>query len=113
MAEYTLFRHRHNFAVWAAARASQRAFTTVKNLREALEGCGVVQALKEPSRWPSSAADFDALHRIWCRSICQHLCGIRVQNVTYGRAAKLVAVYLKAMIVAGGYDDTHLSLIHI
>jgi hypothetical protein len=35
--QYTIDIHRHNFAVWAAARAAQRGFTTVENLKAALE----------------------------------------------------------------------------
>jgi len=38
---YDLAEHRHRFAVWAAARAAQRGFTTVKNLRAALQAADI------------------------------------------------------------------------
>jgi hypothetical protein len=46
---------------------------------------------------------FDELHRRWCLSICASLAdrGLSRETVTYGRAAKLVAVYLKAIVMMG------------
>ncbi len=40
---YDLFVHRHNFAIWAAARAAQRkaANATVQNLKDSLESSGI------------------------------------------------------------------------
>ena len=43
---YDLSEHRHRFAIWAAARASQRGFTTVENLRNALESTDIQDVLK-------------------------------------------------------------------
>lgn len=106
---YNLPEHRHRFAVWAAARASQRGFTTVRNLRDALEATDIRKVLSAPQALELSAAQFDALHRRWCLSICASLNQRRIENVTYGRAAKLVGVYLKAIVIMGSGCDSPLG----
>ena len=103
---YDLSEHRHRFAIWAAARAAQRGFTTVRALRDALQGTDIREVLSDPQTMQLSAAQFDALHRRWCLSICSSLTGRRVKNVTYGRSAKLVAVYLKATVIMGDGCDS-------
>jgi hypothetical protein len=106
---YGIFEHKHNFAVWAAARATQRAFTTIENLKEALENCGIVEFLKTPESLNTGKEQFNDLHRNWCRSIVEHLRKRGVKNATFGRAAKLVAVYIKSMVVVGGFHDCTLA----
>lgn len=96
---YDLSEHRHRFAVWAAARASQRGFTTVENLRDALQATDIRKVLSAPQTLQLSAGEFDALHRRWCSSICSSLRQRGIAKVTYGRAAKLIAVYLKATVI--------------
>ena len=103
---YGLPEHRHRFAVWAAARASQRGFTTVRNLREALEATNIREVVASPRTLRLSASQFDALHRGWCSSICSSLRQRSIARVTYGRAAKLVGVYLKATVIMGEGCDT-------
>jgi len=100
---YDLFTHRHNFAVWAAARAAQRGFTNVQNLKVALEASGVQRFLPDPDFININCVRFEELHKSWCSAIVASLNASGVQNVTYGRAAKLLAIYLKAMVVTGGF----------
>lgn len=99
---YVLFTHRHNFAVWAAARATQRGFTKTPTLVAALEASGIQRVLAAPHFMDVDPMRFEELHRLWCRSICAFLKNRAVANVAYGRAAKLTAVYLKSMIIVGG-----------
>lgn len=106
---YDLPEHRHRFAVWAAARASQRGFTTVGTLRDALQATDIRKVLAAPQNLHLSAAQFDALHRRWCSSICSSLSQRPIANVMYGRAAKLVAVYLKAIVIMGGDCNSSLG----
>lgn len=109
MGAYTIDEHRHRFAVWAAARATQRQFTTVARLRDAIEAAGVRQALSAPATRQVSPAAFDALHRVWCSRICRSLNEAAVAKVTYGRAAKLVAVYLKTVVVMSDACESSLG----
>lgn len=109
MGDYSHFTHKHRFAVWASARAAQRGFTTVANLRDALEQSGVVEFLGKPAALGTSQRTFDALHARWCRRIVRYLRRKEVQGVTFGRAAKLIAVYLKTMVVVGADHESSLA----
>ena len=108
---YDLFEHRHRFAVWAGARAAQRGFATVENLRDALEATNIRQFVADSSSLDIGAAAFEVQHRIWCHSIVDYLSEKGVANATFGRAAKLVAVYLKSMIVVGPHAGSALAKI--
>jgi len=106
---YDLPEHRHRFAIWAAARAAQRGFTTVESLRDALQSTDIRRFLSTPSNLEVSAAQFDALHNRWCSSICSRLKERGIAKVSYGRAAKLVAVYLKATVILGDASNSPLG----
>jgi hypothetical protein len=106
---YDITEHRHRFAVWAAARAAQRGFTTVRNLRDALQATDIQEILSAPSTFDISAAQFDEFHRRWCSAICSNLIDRQISKVTHGRAAKLVAIYLKAIVVMGSGCNSSLA----
>jgi hypothetical protein len=103
---YEIDEHRHRFAVWAAARAAQRGFADVATLRKALEVCGIVEYLKSANFNDIDQPRFDAIHRLWCRSIVDFLGKGGVADATFGRAAKLIAVYLKSAVVLGANSGT-------
>lgn len=106
---YNLFEHRHRFAVWAAARATQRGFTSVEKLRDALQSTDIKAFVQDQANDEISDEDFLNRHRIWCDAILEHLRCAGVLDPRFGRAAKLVAVYLKAMIVVGPHTDPPLA----
>lgn len=106
---YDIFRHRHNFSVWAAARATQRGFTTVDKLRDALQNSGLVEFVRDNASFEIDAATFATRHAEWCNKIIEILKVSGVANVTFGRAAKLVAVYIKSMVVVGPHAQTSLA----
>lgn len=106
---YDLFEHRHRFSVWAAARATQRGFTSVENLRDAIENCGITNFLNNPNALTTDQQAFEEQHKIWCRSIVDFLRRRDIAKVTYGRAAKLVAIYLKSMVILGTSANTSLA----
>lgn len=108
-ADYTFEEHRHRFAVWAAARASQRGFATVTRLRSALESSGLREALARPATFDADRDEVTVVHREWCRAICDELRRAGVQGVYFGRAAKLVAVYLKTVVLMGDARDSSLA----
>ena len=101
---YNHFEHRHRFAVWAAARAAQRGFTDVETLRDAIESTTIRAFLEEKSNFDIDDTKFDSLHREWCNQIVTYLKNKELVKATYGRAAKLVAVYLKSMVVVAQVD---------
>lgn len=108
---YDITEHRHRFSVWAAARAAQRGFASLAALRDALERCGVVEFLARAEAHETDEARFRALHEGWCRSIVKSLEASH-PRVTFGRAAKLVAVYLKSMVVLARPDTTLARFVH-
>jgi len=99
MVNYSHFQHRHNFAVWCAARAVQRNFAKTPVLKEALEKSGVAKFIRQNEDKPISQEDFDKLHADWCDSILQTWENKNVKGSSYGRAAKLIAVYIKSMTI--------------
>ncbi len=109
--DYEPFDHRHRFAVWAAARAAQRGFAPVEVLRAALEATDIVHFVRDPASVQVDERAFEAHHRRWCTAIVEFLAEKGIANVTYGRAAKLVAVYLKSMIVLGPDGPSSLASI--
>jgi hypothetical protein len=78
-------------------------------LRGALEATSIQADLRMPETLALQGSRFEEKHRGWCRSICTTLSGWEVQRVAFGRAAKLVAVYLKAMVLMGEDWDTPLA----
>ncbi len=107
--EYTVVEHRHRFAMWAAARAASRGLggATTRTLSKAITLCGVAAVASGPLvQWPSSAGEFDVAHDTWCRAALAALGADGVTDATYGRVAKLVAIYLKTMVVVAGAHDT-------
>jgi hypothetical protein len=106
---YDLFEHRHRFSVWAAARATQRGFTSVEKLRDALQSTDIKAFTKDQAHEEITEQEFLKLHRIWCDDILEYLRSAGVLDPRFGRAAKLVAVYLKAMIVVGPHTDPPLA----
>lgn len=109
---YSHFQHRHNFAVWCAARAVQRKFTKTPVLKEALEKSGVVEFIRQNEDRLMSQEDFDQLHGVWCDSIIQTWENRDVIGRSYGRAAKLIAVYIKAMAVVNDGDSRLSQVAH-
>jgi hypothetical protein len=108
---YDYFEHCHRFAVWASARAAQRGFTSVDNLRDALESTNIRACLLEPDFFDTNKYAFDVLHRQWCNTIVKFLLNKGIANATFGRAAKLVAIYLKSMVVVGAHSQTPLAAV--
>jgi len=106
--EYSNYKHRHNFAIWAAARAAQRGFTNVINLKNALESSSIGEFVEKPS----GESKFDKKHAKWCNRICDYLHNQGVNEATYGRAAKLVNVYLKSMVVLLDLSSEAAKFIH-
>lgn len=96
---YSHFQHRHNFAAWCAARAVQRKFAKTPVLKEAIEKSGVVEFIKQNEDEIISQEQFDKLHAEWCDAVMRCWENKKVEGRTYGRAAKLIAVYIKSMVV--------------
>lgn len=109
---YSHFQHRHNFAVWCAARAVQRGFTKSVILKEAIEASGIVEFVKGSIEKATSQREYDERHQRWCEGILKFWEKNKVPGSSYGRAAKLLAIYLKSMIVVREDSNDLLTIIH-
>lgn len=89
---YTFKEHIHRFAVWTAARAVQRGFSYSTNeIKKAIEFSGL-RNLLDGNR-PITEREFEIAHKRWCHAIMRKL------KCSYGRAAKIVAIYIKTTII--------------
>ena len=69
-------------------------------LRDAVEQSGVVEFARS-GILVLDADGFDKEHQRWCRSIVEYLQSHGI-SASFGRAAKLVAIYLKSMLILDG-----------
>ncbi len=90
MNNYNFNQHRHNFAVWTAARAVQRNFTSTENIAKAIEKSELRNFIE--SYKYISQTEFNDFHVKCAKKLIKSL---QVQKCTYGIAAKIIAIYLK------------------
>ncbi len=112
MQGYDLKEHRHRYAAWCAARAVARGVTGAKyqEIEPVLQKSGV-RAFVESGKtnWPKNQASFDTEHARLCKAVQRELKRSKVENTSYGLAAKIVAVYLKTLVVVGGRGKSTMS----
>ncbi len=97
---YTAEDHRFRFAAWAAARASSRGVAgfTTEVAQEALAQSGLQAMVAGVSALPETPDRLDAAHGVWCEKV--RASATPGACLTYGRAAKLVNVYLKTLFLS-------------
>lgn len=111
MPAYSFSQHRHNYAVWTAARAVQRSLTTTANIKKAIEE-SVLRDFSE-SENAITETEFQTFHRKCANQIIMSLNRMGVTNTTYGRAAKIISIYLKtAVILPNSGTCKRSSIIH-
>ncbi len=95
--KYTFDDHKHNFAVWTAARAVQRGFTSTQNIKGAIE-CSYLRKYAENTHEFDSIS-FDEFHVLCSKQIIEKLETLTNKPVYYGQAAKNIAIYLKTSVI--------------
>lgn len=96
---YSLKKHRHRFALWAAARAAQRGWTRTDAISLALCEGKISDFSDDLCSRAFNQAEFDKRHADLCCSIMENLQSKNIAKVTFGRVAKLVAIYFKVTVV--------------
>lgn len=94
---YKFNQHIHNYAVWTSARAVQRGFATTLIIKKAIEKSDLRNFSEDSFKYKSD--DFDSFHRVCANQILNALKKTGLKKVRYGRAAKIIAIYLKTAIV--------------
>lgn len=93
---YSINQHKHNFAIWTAARAAQRGFTSTANIGKAIESSDLPNFAQELDI--NSQEEFDEKHKVLANQIINSL-KKEVGFSSYGRAAKIIAIYLKTFVI--------------
>lgn len=97
MSTYDYPEHRHQYAVWTAARAVQRNFANTSSIKSAIESSGL-RAFAEDNKAYTTEL-FDQLHKLWAKQLITSLQRSGVLKSNYGRAAKIIAIYLKTAVI--------------
>lgn len=87
----------HDYAVWTAARAVQRNFTTTQKIKFAIDKSNLREFGEV--RKCVSIGEFNEFHRLCAKRIIEAFEELSVSNVTYGKAAKIIAIYLKTAVI--------------
>ncbi|WP_373549335.1 hypothetical protein [Haliscomenobacter sp.] len=96
--------HLHRFACWTAAAAVRRAFAGNEVIAQVIEDVNLKQELSELNTEALSSEAFDETHNKLAKELIEVLKN-RLESeaakemVTYGRAAKIIAVYIKTCYV--------------
>ncbi|PTB96017.1 hypothetical protein C9994_09185 [Marivirga lumbricoides] len=93
---YSIKQHKHNFAIWTAARAAQRGYASTEVIGEAIKASDLQNFAEKPE--VNSQEEFDVQHKVLANQIMKSL-ESRVIPCTYGRAAKIIAIYLKTFVI--------------
>src|SRR5687768_1036570 len=90
---YDFNEHRHRYSIWTTSRAVQRGFVNTSIIASTIEKTSLKQFCE--SIPDINQNEFDRQQKKWCKLIIR-LIG---KQCTYGRAAKMVAVYLKTSLI--------------
>lgn len=97
---YDIAEHVHRYSTWTAARAVSRNFTNTARVRSAIEASDLPETVAgDPSKWPSTSVEADIAQRRWAGQVLTALLDAGISTATFGRASKIVAIYLKTVVI--------------
>jgi ribosome-binding ATPase YchF (GTP1/OBG family) len=108
---YDITEHIHRFAVWTAARAAQRGFTTTENISKAIKDVDLQNAFNKDN---ITSEKFNEIHDKTVGELIKILNTYTDKkgnnlNTSYGRAAKIIAVYLKTAVIIPNRGECEIS----
>ena len=108
---YEITEHIHRFAVWTAARAVQRNFTTTANIKAVIEKTQLKNLIENPE---IAHDDYDKFHDACAKKIIRLFEKIKDKNgnqlvASYGIAAKIIAIYIKTAVIIPNKGKKELS----
>ncbi|MBO0930559.1 hypothetical protein [Fibrella aquatilis] len=109
MTSYDFNEHRHNFATWTAARASQRGFAKTPIIKTAIESSGLRRFAE--MELDDSSTDFESFHKSCAFDLIDSFRNQDFSDVSYGRAAKIISIYLKTSVILTSKGDCRKSRI--
>jgi hypothetical protein len=111
--KYNINEHIHLYAVWTAARAVQRGFVKTEKIKIAIESSDLRRFAERPV--VASPRAYQLLHRKWATQLLLSFKAqkVEVRKLTYGRMAKIIAVYLKTAVIIPSKGKTSVcKIIH-
>jgi len=109
---YTQSEHIHRYAVWTAARAVQRGFTTTQNIHSAINQTRLPNFLDEQIHDENDFKTFHIQTHNKLKEVFAKL-GFDGESYSYGRSAKIIAIYLKTAVgIRFPIGDPLQALIH-
>lgn len=94
---YSFAEHRHRYASWTAARAVQRSFANTALICSAIDATRNLRTFAESDHSPNQEA-YDEQHAAWCQQLIAAFSALG-KPCSFGRAAKIVAIYLKTAVI--------------
>ena len=108
---YSFPEHRHRFACWTAARAVQRSFAKSVMICKAIDASGNLRYFVERGT-VLNRDSFDEQHSVWCNRLMEDFRALD-KFCSFGRAAKIVAIYLKtAVVIPDAGNNERSGVIH-
>jgi hypothetical protein len=108
-ANYDFSLHRHNYAVWTASRAVQRGFASTETISKAIKESELREFAEDESECNEN--DFEIFHVKCSNQLINAFNDLGKSNVTYGRVAKIIAIYLKTSVIFPKNGKCHRSKI--
>lgn len=105
---YDFNEHKHRYAVWTAARAVQRKFTTTNNISKAINKSGLRRFSETDEVYTTDQYDIEQY--TWCIQLIEAFEEVGIA-CSYGQAAKIVAIYLKTAVVLPGNGNSPNALV--
>jgi len=108
---YDINEYRRAFCLWAAFRSAQAGSSKAKGkeFTSALESRGLIEFLDAPNNEDCDEQQFNEKHNEWVSFIRDHVRRKYGKEVSYGIAAKLVAVFIKGYFILSGKQGTCLA----
>tara|TARA_R110002012_G_scaffold16968_2_gene64684 strand:- start:13422 stop:13937 length:516 start_codon:yes stop_codon:yes gene_type:complete len=107
---YSINQHKHNFALWTAARAAQRGYTSTKVIGKAIDASYLASFAIQFNI--NSQKEFHDKHKEIANQIINSLKD-QTGSCSYGRAAKIIAIYLKTFVILDqSINDKGVQFIH-
>lgn len=102
--KYNIKDHIHLYSSWAASRASsvKNNRFTVQNGQAILNQSTIKSFIQNPDGLPTSDK-YDQVHCLWRNELIGISQNILSKPFTHGVAAKMINIYLKSVIICGGY----------
>ena len=104
-------KYRRDFCLWATVRAAQAGSAKAKGneFTSALEACGLIEFLDTSNSAECDEQQFNEKHKGWISFIRNHIRSKYRKEISYGIAAKLVAVFIKGYFILDGNQETSLA----